>query len=116
MSEEKDGIIMPEGADDLFPLKFDSKSKDHVWKPEDFEYVHLRAFGERADRNHNGGFYVDWGVKGWGFGSFEIWRTGGVRDEMGELTGGKIMLDSEAMSKEFVKAALAKLVDIAEMR
>ena len=48
-------------------------------------------------------FFVDWSVKGRGFGQYTFWKE-----------GDKIMCDNECDSKESVKKVLCMLVDSAE--
>ncbi len=118
---EQGNVTMPEGSDALWPLDF-KRLKDKPWTPEDFSYVTLFGFGDRESKdkpesNHNGGFVVGWGVKGFGFGEITFRRKGAKKNtEHGDLEGGKSVCDSEGMSKEFVKAALLKLVETAEFR
>jgi hypothetical protein len=55
---------------------------------------------------HTNGFRIDWSIRGYGFGVILI----SVRED------GSIDMDDECMGPDFVKAALAALVDRAEDR
>lgn len=61
------------------------------------EYAGTRAAPEAP-------FVIRWGTPGVGFGEFRFWH-----DNM------RVLMTSERMSKDFVKAVLCKMVDDAEI-
>ena len=74
------------------------------------------AFCPFDNRNRSGGragFVLMWSKRGMGFGEITITiDPDAKRDEIvGALPVGKAVIDSECMSKEFVKEMLCKLVD-----
>lgn len=103
-----DSLVFPESAKDVFPIKIGHGPR--VWTTEDFSHVSVRGFGKKTfpkmpEYNHNGGFVIEWGVPGFGFGEITFVNRNG------ELT-----VDTEHMSKEFVAAALAKLLETAKLK
>lgn len=106
-------ITMPKGSD--LPTT-EKVSKDEV-SPEKFGSVELRSVGYTApvtyvDGNGKeypkpGGMYVyfNWSLPGFGFGEISI-----------KTKGDKVVIDSEGLDKNFVKAMLCSLVDNAELK
>jgi hypothetical protein len=64
----------------------------------------IEAWGEWE--NNNGGIKIHWSTDDIGFGEIAIFKD---KDN-------KIILDTECMSKAFVKAVLDRLVDMGEVR
>lgn len=110
---DKSKIIMPKGLD--FPTAEKIGKKDVT--EEKFSLVTISSVGCNADQMfidgngkeypHPGGMYVyfNWSVPGFGFGELSIKKH----------TDGKIVIDSEGLGKDFVKAMLCSMVDEAEV-
>ncbi len=108
MKDKNESLVLPESAEGVFPIKIGHSPKE--WKADDFSHVSIHGFGKKKfpkmpEYNHDGGFVLKWGVPGFGFGEITFVNRNG------ELT-----VDTECMSKEFVAAALDRLLKTAKLK